>query len=82
MTDLRSTRKSNIAVEGAGAPPDRVSRPGGGQRRWTHAVKPRIVAQSRVSGATVAGVAPRHGIRSWSLTRHGGHRCAVPDEFR
>lgn len=82
MTDLALTRKGNVAVEGATAPTDRVSRPGGGQRRWTHPGKPRIVAESRVSGATVAGVAPRHGIRSWSLTRHGGHRCAVPDEFR
>ena len=82
MTDLSSTRKGNIAVEGAAAPPDRVSRPGGDQRRWTHAGKPRIVAESRVSGATVAGVAARHGVRSGSLTRHGVHRCAVPDEYR
>lgn len=82
MTDLGSTRKGNVAVEGATAPPDRVSRPGGGQRRWTHAVKPRIVAESRVSGTTVARVAARHGLKSGSLTRHGGHRCAVPDEFR
>lgn len=82
MTDLGLTRKGNVAVGGATAPLDRVSRPGGDQRRWTHAMKPRIVAESRVSGATVAGVAPRHGLKSWSLTRRGGHRCAVPDEFR
>lgn len=69
MTDYGLTREGNEAVEGGLAPPGRVSRPGGRQRRWTEAEKARIVAESRVPGATVAGVAARHGVSSWSLSR-------------
>ena len=68
MTDYGLTREGDEAVEGAMAPGG-VSRPGGVQRRWTEAEKARIVAESRVPGATVAGVAARHGISSWSLSR-------------
>lgn len=68
MTDFGLTADGGEAVEGSVAP-GRVSRPGGGERRWTEAEKARIVAESRVPGATVAGVAARHGISSWSLSR-------------
>lgn len=68
MTDFGLTTEGNAAVEGATAA-GRGSRPGGGRRRWTEAEKARIVAESRVPGATVAGVAARHGISSWSLSR-------------
>ena len=68
MTNFGLTTEGKEAVEGA-ATPGRVSRRGGGQRRWTEAEKARIVAESRVPGATVAGVAARHGISSWSLSR-------------
>ncbi len=68
MTDFGLTTEGSEAVEGAAAP-GRVSRPGGGRRRWTEAEKVRIVAESRAPGATVAGVAARHGISSWSLSR-------------
>ena len=67
--DSGLTTEGNEAVESATAPPVRVSPPGGVQRRWTEAEKARIVAESRVPGATVAGVAARHGIGSWSLGR-------------
>ena len=61
-------RDGSEAVEGSAAP-GRVSRPGGGQRRWTEAEKARIVAESRVPHATVVGVLARHGISTWSLSR-------------
>ena len=73
MTDFGLTPEGKEAVEGA-ATPGRVSRRGGGQRRWTEAEKARIVAESRVPGATVVGVAARHGISTWSLSRW--RRCA------
>ena len=73
MTDFGLTTEGKEAVEGA-ATPGRVSRRGGGQRRWTEAEKARIVAESRVPGATVVGVAARHGISTWSLSRW--RRCA------
>ena len=68
MTDFGLTTEGNEAVEG-GMAPGRVSRLGSGQRRWTEAEKAQLVAESRVSGAMVAGVAARHRISSWSLSR-------------
>ena len=70
MTDFGSTAGGGgCAVDGAGAPEARASGRRVTQRRWSSAEQARIVAESHEPGATVVGVAARHGIGTWSLSR-------------
>ena len=55
MTDFRLTPEGGEAAAGSAAP-GRFLRPRGGQRHWTQAERSRVVAESRVLGATADGV--------------------------
>jgi len=80
--------EQHLLVEGSAGPVGRLAVLEGptGRRRWTEAAKARIVAESFASGARVAEVARRHGLRpqhlsSWRRQAREGRLCGLELEL-